>query len=246
MQTSGTETLLQPIRKKVGAAIGRFDLIEQGDVIAIGLSGGKDSTTMLRILSKLQKHAPVSFTLKAVTIDLGWGIDVPYLERLCKEHNVYFHFEKTQIGKIVFEHRQEKSPCSLCANLRRGAVNNAAKDLGCNKVALGHHLDDMIETFLLGLFYEGRIHTFSPKVYLSRKNLTVIRPMVFVEEAEIIRCAQAFDHAALESRCPIDGHTKRKRMKDLIEQLSSEIPDIRSKMLSSVQNMDIDPLWFRD
>ncbi len=246
MDKSSEDFLLAPIRKKAGAAIGRFNLIEAGDVIGIGLSGGKDSVTMLKVLARLRDYAPVSFTLKAITIDLGWGVNQAFLEELCHSHNVCLYTEATQIAEIVFTHRNEKSPCSLCANLRRGAVNNAAKKLGCNKVALGHHLDDMLETMLLGLFFEGRLHTFAPKSYLSRKDLTVIRPMVFVEESEIITAANTLAYPISPTGCPIDGATKRQRMKELIADLAAEIPDIRKKMLSAVQNVDFDPLWNRD
>jgi len=246
MENRVHDALLRPIRKKVGAAIGRFNLIEAGDTIAIGLSGGKDSITMLRVLARLQSYSPVPFSLKAVTIDMGWGTQEAYLEKLCGEFQIPFHLEKTQIADIVFNHRQEKNPCSLCANLRRGAVNNVAVDLGCNKVALGHHLDDLLETMLLSMFYEGRLHTFSPKVYLSRKDLFVIRPMILVEEAEIQAVADKLDYPLPPSGCPVDGYTKRNRMKELIRELSDEIPDLRNKMLSSLQNMDLDSLWFRD
>jgi tRNA 2-thiocytidine biosynthesis protein TtcA len=246
MQEKQMDDLLMPIRKKVGSAIGRFDLISHHDVIGIGLSGGKDSTTMLRVLAKMKTYSPVPFSLKAINIDLGWGVDVTYLKKLCEDLDVPFHYEKTQIGEIVFEHRKERNPCSLCANMRRGAVNNLAKDLGCNKVALGHHLDDLLETMLLGMFYEGRIHTFAPKVYLSRKDLTVIRPMVFVEEAEIIDIADKLRYPHSSACCPADGHTKRDRMKALIKQLGTEIPDVRNKMLSSLQHIDMDSIWFQE
>ena len=246
MNKKQEDQILSPIRKKVGAAIGRFSLIDSEDVIGIGLSGGKDSVTMLKVLSRLREYAPVQFTLKAIAIDLGWGLDYSFLQSLCQDHEVELYTEATQIADIVFMHRNEKNPCSLCANLRRGAVNNAAKSLGCNKVALGHHLDDMLETVLLGFFYEGRIHTFAPKSYLSRKDLTVIRPLIFVEEAEIIQAATELAYPPPPKGCPVDGGTKRQRMKNLIAELNTEIPDIRQKMLSAVQNVDLDPLWNRD
>jgi tRNA 2-thiocytidine biosynthesis protein TtcA len=246
MRNKQEDILLASIRRKTGAAIGRFDLIQAGDVIGIGLSGGKDSVTMLKVLTKLREYAPIPFTIKAITIDLGWGIDQAFLEALCQSHNVPLYIESTQIGEIVFTHRDEKNPCSLCANLRRGAVNNAAKSLGCNKVALGHHLDDMLETLLLGLFFEGRLHTFSPKSYLSRKDLTVIRPMIFVEESEILAAAEALAYPSPKKGCPVDGTTKRHRMKELIASLNVEIPDIRKKMLSAVQTVDFDPVWSKE
>ena len=246
MHNKQEDELLLPIRKKMGAAIGRFGLIDSGDVIGIGLSGGKDSVTMLKALARLREYAPVPFTLKAITMDLGWGTNMEFLESLCGESGVAFYHETTQIADIVFTHRNEKNPCSLCANLRRGAVNNAAKALDCNKVALGHHLDDMLETLLLGMFFEGRIHTFSPKSYLSRKDLTLIRPMIFVEEKDIIRVASEMNYPRPPKGCPMDGHSQRQRMKELIAHMSEEIPDIRRKMLSAVQNMDMDPIWRKD
>jgi len=235
--------VLKSIQRKVGRAIGKFHLIEAEDVIAIGLSGGKDSTTMLNVLSMLQKHSPVPFTLKAITIDLGWGSEKAFLADLCAQHGIEFYIEETQIAEIVFNHKNVKSPCSLCANMRRGAVNNAAKRLGCNKVALGHHLDDMLETLFLGMFYEGRFHTFSPCVYLSRIDLTVIRPMIFVEENDIIQLAEMLHYPKAKYECPLNGLTKRQRMKELIQELSSEIPDIRQKLLSAVQNISLESAW---
>ncbi len=237
------DRIRRSIQKKVGNAIGKFNLIEAGDVIGIGLSGGKDSVTLLKMLSALQIHSPVPFTLKAITINMGWGVEESFLVDLCKHHGVEFYLENTQIGEIVFEHKNVKSPCSLCANMRRGAVNNAAKKLGCNKVALGHHLDDMLETLLLGMFYEGRFHTFSPRVYLSRIDLTVIRPLIFVEESEIVQLAELLQYPKARYDCPLNGFTKRQRMKELIQELSLEIPDIRRKLLSSVQNMSLDSAW---
>jgi len=241
-----TNRHLETIRKRVGKAIGEFDLIAQGDKIAVGISGGKDSMTLLYILSYLKTYAPVDFTLQAVMVDMGRNSDFKAVHDYCDFLQVPFHTEKTEIAKIVFEKRQEKNPCSLCANLRRGALNNAAKNLGCNKVALGHHLDDVIETLFLGMFYEGRIHTFSPKIHLSRVDLTVIRPLVLVNEKTIIKASQDLKIPKQKANCPIEGSTKRAEMKKTIEELSKRIPNVREKMLSALRNIDVDPMWDRD
>lgn len=243
MTNSSVKALLRLLRQKVGNAIGRFDLIADGDKIAVGLSGGKDSLTLLYQLAGLRRYSPVRFDLHAVMLGLREDVPTIGVEAFCRKAAVPFHFIPTQIQSIVFDYRQEKNPCSLCANLRRGALNNVAKELGCNKVALGHHLDDVIETLLLSLFYEGRIHTFSPRTYLSRKDLTVIRPLILTPESVSRQLAELLDFPVVDYCCPAAGKTKRQVMKEYIDSLEKDNPAIRHKLLSAVQNIDIAPLW---
>ena len=183
-------------------AIEDYKMIEEGDKIAIGLSGGKDSVTLLMAFKNLQIFYPKKFEIVAVTIEPGSNtFDTKILEELCKELDVEYVIERTNIREVVFDIRQEKNPCSLCANLRRGALNDVATRIGCNKIALGHHKDDVIETFFLSLFYEGHIHTFSPVTYLSRKNIVTIRPMIYVTEKQIKGFANKNPLPIMKKKC---------------------------------------------
>jgi len=216
-------------------------MIKEGDKIAVGVSGGKDSLTLLVTLSRLQKFFPQSFELEAVTLTMGIGeFDLTPIKELCKDIGVNYTIEETLIGKIIFEAREEKNPCSLCANMRRGALHNVAKKLGCNKVALGHHRDDVIETLLLSTFYEGRIHTFSPVTYLSKKDLHVIRPLIYTEEKEIKDLVKKYGLITVKSPCHIDGNTKRQFVKDMLKDLSKEKKDIKSTIFGAIKRAEID------
>ena len=178
---------LQKLLSLTRKAVDEFGLIDASDKIAVGVSGGKDSLTMLYALHGLMRFYPNPFTIEVITVDLGHpGFQADKIENLCKELNVPFHLVKTEIGPIIFQERKESNPCSLCAKMRKGALNTKAKEIGCNKVAYAHHKDDVVETMLLSLIYEGRFHTFSPKTYLDRMDLTVIRPLLFVDEADVI------------------------------------------------------------
>lgn len=219
---------------KIRKASRDYQLIEEGDRIAVSLSGGKDSNVLLYALSILQKTLPCHFDLKAVTIDMGWGTSYDELESYCEKLGVPLAIVPSQIGPIVFEERKEKNPCSLCARMRRGAVNRWAHENNCNKVALGHHMDDVIETVLMSLFYEGRLHTFAPKAYLSRMDVTVIRPLVLVAEVDIKRIAQRLEIPIVDSCCPANGFTMRSKEKNHIAELEKENPLIRERMLSAV------------
>lgn len=219
---------------KIRKASRDYQLIQEGDVIAVALSGGKDSTVLLYALHILQHTLPCNFSIKAVSIDMGWKNDFEPLRHFCDTINVPLEIVSTDIGPIVFEERAEKNPCSLCARMRRGAVNRWAHDNGCNKVALGHHMDDVIETLLMSLFYEGRMHTFAPKAYLSRMDVTVIRPLVLVPEDDIRRIANRLALPIVENLCPADGFTTRAKEKALIQHLSTDNPLIRERMLSAV------------
>ena len=230
------KSLNRPLLAKMRRASREYALIEEGDKIAVGLSGGKDSTLMLYALSILQKTIPVHFSLVALTLDTGWDNDCSGLDAYCQSIGVPFYLQKSDIGHIVFDIRHEKNPCALCAKMRRGALNNLAKEHGCNKIALGHHLDDALETFLMSLTYEGRINTFAPKAYLSRADITVIRPMIYVQEKDIIRIGNDLQLPIVVNNCPADGYTSRQDMKNLITQMEAKNPLIRERMQSAMTN----------
>ena len=221
-----------------------FNMIQPGDNIAVGVSGGKDSLTLLSALHLYKYFSKIPFTLQAITLTMGYdNFDLSGVEKLCKELDIPYTIQETEIGKIVFEERQEKNPCSLCANLRRGILHTAALKLGCNKVALGHHRDDVIETFFLSLFYEGRINTFSPVTYLDRKKITLIRPMIYIPEKDIISLAKRRALPIVDNPCPANGLTKRQDMKDLFTTLSKNIPNVREQVLSALRNKEQYNLW---
>jgi tRNA 2-thiocytidine biosynthesis protein TtcA len=222
-------------------AIQDYDMIREGDQIAVGVSGGKDSLTLLVALRKLMDFYPARFTLKAITLSMGIGeADYSPVRELCREIGVEYIVEDTYIGKIVFEARQEKNPCSLCANLRRGALNNAALRHGCNKVALAHNRDDVIETLLLSTFYEGRIHSFSPVTYLDRKGIYVIRPLIYVEEKQIRAFVKANNIQIVPNPCTANGYTKRQYIKELLSDLSSDNREIKNNIFGAIKRSGID------
>lgn len=229
--------LLGQIRK----AIQEYDMIQDGDRVAVGVSGGKDSLTLLVLLKQLQSFYPKRFELEAITITMGIGkFDLEPVKELCAKINVNYTIEETLIGKIIFEAREEKNPCSLCANMRRGALNNVAKKLGCNRVALAHNKDDVIETLLLSTFYEGRLHSFSPVTYLCRKNLHVIRPLLYTEERDIRGFIKANGITTVPSPCHVNGKTKRQYIKDLIYQLSKDNKDVKNTIFGAIKRSGID------
>ena len=212
------QQLMSPVRR----AISDFNMIKAGDKIAVGLSGGKDSIALLSALAGLRRFYPEKFDIVAVRIDTGIGYD----------KSVDYHVEKTQIYQVVFEERKEKNPCSLCANMRRGALNTTAKNLGCNKVALGHHGDDLIETFFLSMIYEGRLSTFQPVTYLSKADLTVIRPLIYVKEHEILSFSK--DKPILKNPCPVDKFTQREEVKKTIKELSVKYPLLKDNVFNAL------------
>lgn len=234
--------------KKVLGCIRRacedFHLIEDGDIVAVGVSGGKDSLLLLYALSLYRKFAPQRFELKGLTLTMGLEpFDTSKVAALCEKLGVEYIVRPTEIGRIIFEERHEKNPCSLCAKMRRGALNDLAKECGCNKVALGHHRDDALETLLLCLLHEGRIHTFHPKSYLSKADLTVIRPMVYLPEKHIIHVAREMQLPIIPSPCPANGATEREEMKYLLDNLCKLYPNAREMMLSALQNEAQYGLW---
>lgn len=221
-------------------AVDEYSLIEDGDRIAVGISGGKDSLTLLHALHGLQRFYPRHFELGAVTVDLGYSeCDFTPVKELTKELNIPYEIIRTDIARILFEERKESNPCSLCAKMRKGALNQAVKEAGYNKVAYAHHKDDIIETMLLSLLFEGRFYSFSPKTYLDRMELTVIRPIMFVEESEIIGFKNKYGLPVVTSRCPIDGYTKRQYAKELVKSLNKEHPGSKQRMFTAILNGNI-------
>ena len=216
-------------------------MIEEGDHIAIGISGGKDSLTLLWGLAHLQKFYPKHFSLSAITVDMG--IDTMNLEpikALCQEIQVPYEIVPTEIGKILFDIRKETNPCSLCAKLRKGALNNKALEMGCNKIAYAHHKDDLIETAMMSLLYEGRFYAFSPVTHLDRTDLTVIRPLMFVSEADVKGFRNKYQLPVCKNPCPMDGHTRREYVKNLIHTLNMENPGVKDRLFRAVIEGHID------
>lgn len=234
---------LQRLMSLTRKAIDEYNMIDEGDCIAIGISGGKDSLTLLHSLSGLKRFYPKRFELKAITVDLGFGIqDFEKIADMCKELEVEYHIVQTEIGKIVFEDRKEGNPCSLCAKMRKGALNEKAKEIGCNKIAYAHHKDDIIETMLMSLIYEGRFHSFSPYTYLDRTGLTVIRPMMFLDEYDVIGYKNKYNLPVAKNPCPVDGHTKREYIKQLVKQINHENPGSKARMFTAILDGKI-PGW---
>lgn len=228
---------------RIKKAIVDYGMIENGDKIAVGLSGGKDSSVLLNSLSRIRRAAPVNFELHAIFIDLGWGMQVNVLREFCRSLGVPFYYKPSDIGEIVFNVREEKNPCALCANLRRGALNATALELGCNKIALGHHLDDVVETFFMSLFYTGQFRTFSPKTYLDRTDLTMIRPLVYLKQEIVRELARLDELPILTNPCPVDGKTKREEIKNVVADLMKLYPDLRERFINALHTADLKNLW---
>lgn len=237
---------LQQLYSIVRKAIDDYQMIEENDKIAIGISGGKDSLTLLYALSGLRRFYPKKFELHAITIDLGFdNLNLDRIKDLCRELQVEYTIVKTDIAQIVFDDRKESNPCSLCAKMRKGALNQAIKELGCNKVAYAHHKDDVVETMLMSLIFEGRFHTFSPVTYLDRMDLKVIRPLMYMNEADVIGFVNKYDVPVVKSPCPADGHTKREYIKNLLRQLNLENPGVKERMFTAIVNSSVKG-WSKD
>ena len=231
MRYMKTQTLLAPFRR----AIEDYKMIEEGDKIAIGVSGGKDSLTLLALMKALQRFYPKKFDLIAISIDLSNGkMNYDSIEKYCTSIDVPFYKEVSNVFEIVFDIRKEKNPCSLCANMRRGLLNSKAKELGCNKVALGHHCDDLIETFVMSLFFEGRLYCLQPKSYLSRTDLHMIRPMLLVEEKDIQDLSKELP--IVKNSCPANHHTQREKAKSILQTFEKQYPDSKEKILNALTN----------
>ena len=228
---------LQRLLSYTRKAVDEYQMIGEGDHVAVGISGGKDSLTLLYALQGLQRFYPKSFQLSAVTVDLGFeGFDLSPVQKLCQELKVPYHVVKSDIYHILFDVRKEPSPCSLCAKMRKGALNDAVKKLGCNKVAYAHHKDDVVETMMMSLIYEGRFHTFRPVTYLDRTDITVIRPLIYMNEADVIGFVHKYDIPVVKSPCPADGHTKREYIKKLVREINLETSGVKERMFTAVQN----------
>ena len=232
--------MLSGLRK----AVEDLHLIDDGDRIAVGLSGGKDSLALLTALAAFRRFSPAHFTLSAITIDLGLGADYTPLEAYCRSLEVPYLLEKTDIGDIIFNIRKEKSPCSLCSKMRRGALATVMNREGMNKLALGHHADDLVETLFLSLFYEGRLSTFAPKATMSRSGVTVIRPLILLKEGDI--AAFAKDLPVVENPCPVNHHTRREYVKNLIATIKQDIPIAKDRMIAALTHPERNNLWEKD
>ncbi len=228
---------LQQVLSLVRKAADDYEMIQDNDKIAVGISGGKDSLTLLYALNGLRRFYPRRFELHAVTVDLGFeNLNLEEIKALCENLDVEYSVVHTDIAKIVFEERKESNPCSLCAKMRKGALNDAIKQAGCNKVAYAHHKDDVVETMLLSLIFEGRLHTFNPVTHLDRTGLTVIRPLIYMNEADVIGFVNKHQVPVVKSPCPMDGHTKREYIKNLLKQLNYENPGVKERMFTAIQN----------
>ena len=231
---------LQKLLSYVRRAVEDYNMIEQGDKIAVGVSGGKDSICLLLALKNLQRFYPKQFELEAITVSLGLpNASYDDIQRFCDEIGVNYTVVNTDIGQIIFEERKEKNPCSLCAKMRKGALNDMAEQLNCNKVALGHNKDDIVETFFMSLFYEGRIHCFSPVSFLDRKQIYSIRPLMYVPEMEIKGFIQKSGISIVKNPCIADGNTKRQETKQLLYSLSKDYKNLQEKVFGAIQRSDI-------
>lgn len=219
-----------------------YNMIEDGDRIGVGVSGGKDSLALLVFLAELRKYNHKPFYLEAITIDMGLGMDYSGIEELCRELDVTFTLVKTEIGPVIFDYRKEKNPCSMCAKMRRGALNQTLLDRGLNKLALGHHYDDAVETFMMSLLYEGRISCFQPVTNLDRTGIIQIRPMLYIHEQTIDNFVVRQGLPVLENRCPVDKYTKREEIKQLVYELSARYPELKDRVFGAMQRFPL-PEW---
>lgn len=231
---------MQKMMGLVRRCIEDYNMIVPGDRIAVGVSGGKDSLVLLQVLAGLRQY--MNFTLEAITIDMGLGMDFSGIKKMCKQLDTPYHIIYTQIGPIIFDHRKEKNPCSMCSKMRRGALNQAIVDLGIRKIALGHHYDDAIETFIMSLFYEGRISCFQPVTDLDRTGVIQIRPMLYVHEKTAQNFADRMGLPVVHNRCPVDKHTKREEIKKLVYDLSQTYPDLKERIFGAMQRLPL-PEW---
>ncbi len=233
---------MQKLLSLVRSGCERYNMIEEGDKIAVGLSGGKDSVVLLAALAELRRFYPNSFSLTAITLDPRFnGKDTDYseLEELCNRLSIPYIIKRTQLGDVIFNIREEKNPCSLCAKMRRGALHDAAKEADCNKIALGHHMDDAAETFMMNLLNGGNIGSFRPVTYLSRKDIYMIRPMIFVREKDTSRIIRKLGLPTVKSNCPVDGNTERQQIKEFISSLEPKYGELPPKILGAMQRGNI-------
>ena len=234
---------MRRILSRTRAAVDDYKMIQKGDKIAVGVSGGKDSLLLLKALCELKRFYSEEFTIIAVTLDMRFNNedgDFSKIAQMCREYGIEYVVKPTDLYEIIFNIRKESNPCSLCARMRRGILHDTAKELGCNKIALGHHLDDAVETFLMNLFIESRIGCFAPVTYLSRKDITMIRPLIYVREREAVAAAERLNLPVVESGCPANEHTKREDVKNLIGELCTQFGDVPEKIVGAMQRGGID------
>jgi len=233
---------LQNVLSTLRKAVEEYEMIKAGDKICVGLSGGKDSVVLLTALKAYQRFSPQPFELGAITIDMGIGnIDLSALTEYCEKLGVPYHIEKTEIGPIIFDVRKEKNPCSLCSKMRRGALNSALIARGYNKLALGHHADDVVETMLLSLMYEGRFSTFAPVSYMDRSGVTLIRPLIYTEEKNIIPVARELP--VCKNPCPANHETQREYVKQLLKSICKDVPCAKDRMFGAITHPERNNLW---
>ena len=231
---------MQKLMGLVRRCVEDYQMINPGDKVAVGVSGGKDSLVLLRVLAGLREYS--DFSLEAVTVDMGLGMDFSGVADFCRSLDIPYTVVPTQIGPIIFDHRKEKNPCSMCAKMRRGALNQAILERGISKLALGHHFDDAVETFFMSLIYEGRISCFQPVTDLDRMGVTQIRPMLYVHEKTVDNFAQRMELPVLTNRCPVDKQTKREEIKELVYNLSATYPDLKERVFGAMQRLPL-PQW---
>lgn len=234
---------MQMILSDLRRAVTDYGMIADGDRIVVGLSGGKDSTALLAALAAYRRFSPQKFTLLAATVDMGLGADYAPLAEFCDTLDVEYILEKTDIGPVIFDVRKEKSPCSLCSKMRRGALNGIVKKSGANKLALGHHADDAVETMLLSLIYEGRLSTFQPVSFMDRTGVTLIRPLIYLREGDVAALVRDEGYPTVANPCPADKHTRRAYMKEFIKNLNRDIPFAFDRMFGAISHPERNNLW---
>lgn len=233
---------MQKLMGLMRRCIDDYNMIEAGDKVAVGVSGGKDSLVLLQLLAGLRSYFNKPFELEAITIDMGLGMDYSGIAALCEKLGVPYTVVKTEIGPIIFDYRKEKNPCSMCSKMRRGALNQALLDKGFNKLALGHHYDDAVETFVMSLIYEGRISCFQPVTNLDRTGIVQIRPMLYIHEKTVDNFAKRMELPVVENRCPVDKSTKREEIKKLVFDLCQTYPDLKERIFGAMQRYPL-PEW---
>ena len=234
---------LNALTGMVRRCVDDYEMISPGDRIAVGVSGGKDSLVLLSALAHLRRYYPTPFQLEAITVDAGFpGMDFGPVAALCERLEVPYTLVPTDIREIVFDVRQEENPCSLCAKMRRGALNTTLKARGCTKLALGHHFDDAVVTFAMSLLFEGRLNCFAPVTYMDRMDVTMIRPLLYIGEQRSANMAAALNLPVVKSTCPMDRTSKRREVKDLLDSLSLTYPDLRSRIFGAMQRLPL-PGW---
>ena len=233
---------MQNLMSRMRAAMEKYNMIEEGDVVAVGVSGGKDSLALLYALAEMRRFYPVKYEVTAITADMtffGEKTDFSEITALCESLNVRHIIRETELYHIIFETRKEKNPCSLCARMRRGILHDMTKEHGCTKLALGHHMDDAAETFMMNLLSGGRMESFRPVTYLSRKDLTMIRPMILATEREVLSAARKMNLPTVESPCPMDKTSNRNEMKELLAELEKKYPSLKEKIIGGLQKADL-------